>query len=225
MDIGGWMFYILSIFYTLQYALFQKRSFLLWASFFTGIGGLFKEYAFLSVIPIIVFLIFENRPSLFGFIKKAFLPGLLASLPVFILYIFCYKALGYTYLDWLKTNNELYSYPSRIAEYVKSFGSLLNFLGILFLCGAYALWREWQTISPRVKIYLLSIFLSCLPVFLWPAITQRILFNTIPFVVIISSFFIQKKKYHYMVILTLLLYLIFNFLLDSVILPLINLPF
>jgi len=44
-DVGGWAFYILSLYFTLRYSKTGDRKALLISAMFIGIGGLFKEYA------------------------------------------------------------------------------------------------------------------------------------------------------------------------------------
>lgn len=225
MDMGGFALYAFSLFYMLKYALSQDRKYLLYASLATGIGGLFKEYALLSVIPIIVFLVYEHHKNIIELIRKSFLPAIFSSVPILIVYMCVFFVFDYAYTDWLATNQILYSYSSRVVEYVKTFGALLNFLGILFVSGLYVLSQEWSTIEKRVRAFLVAVCFSCLPVFFWPAITERILYCTVPFVIIVASYAIKKyQKYQFVFIVLLSLYIVCNFLLDAVILPAINLP-
>lgn len=225
MDIGGWAFYLISIYFTLRYIKYIYQRDLLLASFAVGIGGLFKEYAFLAIIPIAAILVYENRSSLLNLVKNSFTPALLAVGPIILVYVWAYFQFDYTYLDWLRVNQTYYLYNSRIVEYIKSLGSLLNVLGILFLGGLLVLWAEWTNIDSRIKLFLLSIFASFLPILFWPAITQRILFITAPFVIIVSSFLFKKyQKYWYVFIPVLLFYILINFFMDSHILPNVNLP-
>jgi hypothetical protein len=198
---------------------------LLFSAAFIGLGSLFKEYAFLAISPIAVMLIYENRASFKKIIQKAFLPAVFATVPIILVYLFAYLKFHYTYLDWFGANKVTYVYPSRIIEYIKSFGSLLNLLGILFLCGLYVLSKDFEKIEKRIKVFLLGVFLSFLPVFSWPAITQRILFITVPFVIIISSFFIKKYENKYLWFFALLsVYILASFFMDSFILKVVDLP-
>ncbi len=229
MDIGGWTFYIISLFLLLRYSKSNNRRDLLSASIIVGIGSLFKEYALLGVIPIAVFLIYENRKSFTGLIKNSIIPAVFSSTPIITLYIFVYLKFGYTYADWL-TDSYKYSYSSsfilKIAEYIKSFGSLFNFLGIFVITGAYILWKEKNNLNGRTKLFIISAIASFLPVFAWGSITQRILFIMVPVSIIIACFFFKKyKKYYYWFLPVLAIYILINFFMDSFLLNFINLPF
>jgi len=226
MDIGGWISYIISIYFLLKYAESENKNYILFASLTVGIGGLFKEYAFLPIIPIAIFLIYDNRQSIFKIIKNSWLPTLLAVVPTFFVYSYTFLKFGYSYIDWLQINQETYVYSSRIIEYIKSLGSLLNLLGLLFLGGFFTLKKEWVDLNHRIKLFIISVFISILPIFFWPAITQRILFITVPFVVIVSSFFIKRyNKLFPVFVLVLFLYILVSFFMDSFLLKVVNLPF
>ncbi len=225
MDIGGWTFYAISLFFLWNYLESKKRKDILLASVMVGVGGLFKEYSFLGFLPIIGILLYENYKQLFVFIKKSFIPILIMLGPTVILHLLVYLKFGYTYFDWLSSNQEHYVYSSRLVEYIKSFGSLLNILGILFICGLAVLRKEWANLDFKIKLFLLLIFASLLPIFLWPAITQRILFITAPFIILVSGLFIKKcEKYWYVFIPILLIYILVSFLMDAFILNFVNLP-
>ncbi len=225
MDMGGWAFYLFSIYFLLRYSKFGQRKDILLASALVGLGGLFKEYAFLPTIPIAIFLIYESRWSLIKIIKNSWLPSLLAIVPTLLVYSFVYFKFGYSYLDWLQTNEQTYVYQSRIVEYIKSFGSVINLLGILFVAGLVAVYKEWGNLEKRTKLYIVSIGASFLPIFIWPAITQRILFITVPFVTMVATFaFRRYPKYAPVFILALVLYILASFTMDSFLLNFINLP-
>lgn len=229
MDMGGWMFYLISVYFTLHYAKSEQSRDLLLASIFAGIGGLFKEYALLGIIPIATFLIYENRKSFFNLVKKSIVPTVLSSGPIVVLYIYVYLKFDYTYADWVSDSYK-YNYSAnlllRIFEYIKSFGSLYNLLAIFVLAGFWVFWKERKNIETRISIFIIGGVLSFLPVFLWGGVTQRILFITVPVSVIIACFFFKKyNKYFYWFCLIFAIYLLLNFFMDSVLLNAINLPF
>ncbi len=228
MDIGGWAFYIFSIYFLFLYSESKNYKILLLSALMVSIGGLWKEYAFLGVIPIFCFLIYENWPNLLKAIKRGLWPALIVIIPTFILHFFVYKTFNYTYLDWLSQNQVLYSYHSRIIEYFKSFGSLFNFLSISFALGAYIFLKRGKEMMQEKKnrVFIISILLSVLPIFFWPAITQRILFITIPGAILISSLAFKKyEKYWCLFLILLIAYVLANFTMDSFILSYVNLPF
>ena len=225
MDIGGWTFYIISLYFLWQAMETENEKNILFASMAVGIGGLFKEYAFLAFIPLGFYLLYTHRFTK-KLLQKSILPILLSFLPILFVYIYVYLNFHYTYLDWFGQNTIQYVYHSRIIEYVKSLGSLLNFLGFLILGGLYVLWKDINIIDRKIKLFLIFIIISILPIFFWPAITQRILFITVPTAIFVSSFLLKKhQKYFYLFLFILILYLITNFFMDSFVLKAINLPF
>lgn len=229
MDMGGWAFYSASLFFILKYAKFLKSNDLLIASAIVGVGALFKEYSLLGILPIATFLIYENNKSILDLIKKSVLPSFLAVSPIVALYIFVYLKFDYTYADWI-TDSYKYDYSSnlvlRCLEYIKSLGSLYNIFAIFVLGGAWFLFKEYRFLSKRDLIFLTGSVLSFLPVFLWGGITQRILFITVPATALISGYFFKKHWNFYPIYyVSFVIYLVLNFLMDSVLLNSINLPF
>lgn len=228
MDMGGWAFYIFSIYFLFLYSKSKDYKKLLLSAAMVGLGGLWKEYAFLASIPILCFLVYENWPNLWKAVKRGFLPAVIVILPSLLLHFFIYQRFGYTYLDWLSQNKEIYVYVSRVLEYVKSLGSLLNFLFIPIIIGIWAIFKNGRVILPNGdnKAVVAGIFLSALPVLFWPAITQRILFIVVPSALTISAFAFKKfEGYWRWFLLIFLAYAIMSFTMDSYILNFVNLPF
>lgn len=232
MDMGGWFFYMLSLYFSLQYVNTSLRKFILLASLSVGVGLLFKEYAVLGVIPIACILVYENfyKNNLFYSLKKIFIkslvPAVLAIVPVLVLYIFIYYKFDYTYIDWLATNDERYVNFNKMAEYIKSFGSLLNILGILCVGGFYSLYKNWSQRDEKGKVFIVSVLLSVSSLFLWPGITQRVLFVSVPAIVLVSSFLFKRYiKYSNLFYIVFVVYFLFSLFMDSFILNFINLPF
>lgn len=195
-----------------------------------GVGGLFKEYAFLGVIPIALVLIYENWPRVLAIIKKSVIPALFVLVPILIVYIFVYEKFNYTYATWFSFNEGYYghSYSSKIIEYMKSFGSLYNFLAFFVISGGYYFIRDGKKLVPekRTRTFILLVIASFLPVFVWPAITQRILFITVPAMIVVASFLFKRFEKKWWIFLPLLaLYIVANFTMDAFILPNFNLPF
>ena len=228
MDIGGWAFYIFSIYFLFLYSETKSRKMLLLSALMVGVGGLFKEYAFLGAIPIFCYLVYEHFPSPKKIIRSGLLPAAIVLVPTFVLHFYVYQKFGYTYLDWLSSNQDYYVYASRISEYIKSLGSLVNLLALPFIFGLYHFIKNGVEIMPekKNKVFVLSLFVSILPIFFWPAITQRILFIIVPFLITLSAFAFKRYQKHWYVFLILLIpYILLSFTMNSFILPLINLPF
>ena len=230
MDIGGWFFYIASAYFLLNYVISKKYKYIIMASVAVGIGGLFKEYAFLGSIPIGIFLLYENWPYVGAYLKKIIIPTLIVIIPSVILHLTVYYSYGYTYLDWLDFNQGYYVYQSRIIEYIKTFGSLFNILGIVSVFGIYYFVHNKKSPVPcspadelgippptaggskRDRVYIISLILSVLPILFWPAITQRIVFITVPILTILAGFAVKKyEKYWSFIVPVLIVYILLSF--------------
>lgn len=224
-DIGGWVFYLLSLYFTLKYVRTGEKRALLFSALCIGVGGLFKEYALLATIPIAVVLGYENWRNPLVALKEGVFPALIALAPLGIVHVWVYLKFNYTYMDWLSYGSESYTYSSELVEYIKSFGSLYNVLAPLVIVGVYCFFRyqEELLVDKKTQIFIVSVVLSVLPVFIWPAITQRILFITMPAAILVASFAIKKyKKYSIVFLVLLAMYATISFTMDSIILPYVN---
>ncbi|HEX7724165.1 MAG TPA: glycosyltransferase family 39 protein [Candidatus Paceibacterota bacterium] len=227
MDIGGWSFYIFSLYFVWRYAESKSPQWIIWAAACIGIGGLIKEYAFLGGAAVAAYLIVEavrqKRAKPIGLLVGA---GIISLIPVGLLYIYIYYRFGYTYLDWLGFNAAYYTYHSRVLEYIKALGSLYNLSAIFVICGAVVIIRQWHSLSAEVRTFLIAFLVSFLPVFFWPAITQRILTITVPFSVLVAAFFFKRYEAHAWIFkIVLVVYVLATFCMDSYLLKAINVPF
>ncbi len=226
MDIGGWTMYVASLYFTLRYVQKGLTRDIVIAAVFVGIGGLYKEYAFLGSLSIGCVLLYRHGIS-WSFLRKSLMTGVIACAPIIVVSFFVFSHFHYTYLDWLGFNSETYVYDSKSIEYVKSFGSLLTVLIPLFFAGAYCMWKYGKEIvtDREACFFVLSVVVSALPVFVWPAITQRVLFITTPAVVLVSCFAFKRHERYWPIFAGLLvLYVLLSFFMDSHILNAVNLP-
>lgn len=233
MDIGGWLFFTLSLYLLYNYIESGRKADLMASALAISVGGFFKENAFFGVIVLTIVLIYESFPSPRLFIKKIFLPAIIVVIPAAIHHLSIFFAFNQGYLDFARENREIYKYSSRIAEYTKSFGSLLNWLAPVSLAGLFVLLKsglkrvsqEFGIDSKRI-VFIIGVLASSVPALIWPAITQRILFMIVPGLVILACFFIKKYEKYWPVFLPVVaLYAATSFLMDSFILDFVNLPF
>lgn len=226
MDIGGWMFYILSLYLLWKHAESRRTGDLLWSAAMVGIGGLFKEYAFLGAVAIAVYAIYEYRSSLKTLALRALETAAIALGPAALAYLWVYMKFGYTYADWFGSNAEHYIYASRSVEYIKAGGSLVNVLAFAFIGGLIVGIRHSKELGSELRAFVLAVFLSVLPVLFWPAITQRILTVAVPFIALASALLFARRPTRWPVFaLLLLIYIGVTFLMDSYILGAVELPF
>jgi hypothetical protein len=229
MDVGGWAFYIFSLYFLWRYSATKDVRLLFASAAAVGIGGLFKEYAFLGAAAIAAYLIGElaiKKIAFKDFLKRAGASAAIALAPFLVLSVAVSHAFGYTYADWFGANNEYYVYASRLKEFVKALGSLHNLLLPLALGGLWVIWKERKATAPETKAYLFAAFVSCLPVFVWPAITERILAPTVPVAVLFAAFLFRRYARRWYIFAAILaLYILATFFMDSYLLSAINLPF
>lgn len=222
MDIGGWTFYIISLYYSYSYLESGNTKWLWTASLLTGVGGLFKEYSFLAYVVIFGSILFLAGREWRKSIQPVFISGLITFVPVVLLNVYAYLTFDYTYFSWFFNQPE-YVYSSRILEYIKAFGSLYNFGWFLFLAGGYILLKRTKEVFIDKKIFFIwLVLLSSTAVFVWPIVT-RVLFITLPGVVMVSSLVLKKieKKWYFLVPL-LILYIISSYLMNPYILNFVN---
>lgn len=228
MDIGGWVFYILSLYFLLLYSRNGKLRDLLLSALAIGIGGLFKEYAFLACVAIFVYLVATQWRSPKSLIKNGLVSACVALAPFGVITFVVLHTFNYTYATWFAFNHHYYVYASRLIEYVKALGSIYNFLAFLVLGGAYLVWKKREELmpDPNDRIFVAAVACSVSPILFWPAITQRILFITVPAAIIVVCFLFKRyDKRRYLFLLVLVVYVVVSFIMNSVILPGVNLPF
>jgi hypothetical protein len=229
MDIGGWAFYIFALYFLYGYAQTGAKRDVLWAAAVIGIGGLFKEYAFLGGVALgalVVLRHFWSQKREWRGLAPAGAAVLIMIIPAIIVYAYVYQRFGYTYADWFTFNSGYYSYHSRIIEYVKALGSLMNILALLSLGGLVVLICRWKEIAREQKAFLLAALVSFLPIFFWPAITQRILTITVPFAIMVAAFLFRRYESRWAWFMpALAVYVAATFFMDSFILRAVNLPF
>lgn len=223
MDMGGWAFYVASLYFSYLYLETKENKWLWISSILIGIGGLFKEYAFLAFVVVFGLVIFVNWKQWKEIIKKVFFTGLLAFTPMFIINIYTFLNYNYTYLDWFAPNTNLYPELYRPFEYIKSFGSLYNFGWFLFVPGAYILFkRSKEVLKDKNLFFICLVILSSLVVFVWPVVT-RVLFITMPAVVLVSCLFINKLNRFWLAIFPIfILYVLSSYLMNACILDAVN---
>lgn len=231
MDIGGWAAYMASIYYAYRYMEAGDESRWIYvSSAIVGLGGLYKEYAFVACLVIAVAIIWKSYGNWKGILKKGSAAASLALAPAMLANVCGFYFFHYTYLDWFLYNQEAYVYQNRLVEFIKSFGSIYTFGWFLFAGGLYMLVRQSRRFfadkdPDRNTIFIWSVLFSSVVVLLWPVVT-RVLFITMPGVILVSCIAIQKiSRKYWLLIPILILYIISAYLMDSFILNFVNLPF
>lgn len=224
-DIGGWFFYLLALYFLAGYARSGARRDILFASLAAGVGGLFKEYALVAAIPIGAMLLFDHGRRPLALIRESFLPALLAAGPLLLVHGWVFAAYHFTYLDWYRFNDRAYGYHAWLPNAIKSFGAVLNLLAVPAAFGAYVSARAARL--DRRTIFLASLLVPACVIFLWPSITERVVFLAVPAAAAFAcAAFERSGRLLWLWAPPLLLaYAAISLTLDSHILPAVNLPF
>ncbi len=227
MDIGGWFFYILSIFMLYLYIESGRYRDLFYAALAIAVGGFFKENAFVAAIPVACVALYEDYRFPVRFLQRTIPLGLVVVIPTALYHLYIYEHFGYLYTYWVRLAGT-FQYSSIIVEYIKSLGSLLTLLAPLAAIGAIFLIRPIPgfMVDTKKKIFVAAVLVSAIPAVMWPAITQRVLFLAVPGLILIASFFVKRfEKYWYVFLPVAALYVIIGFAMDAYILNFVNLPF
>lgn len=191
-DISGWFFAIATITIFLIGIRKSSKSLLLLASTVGFLGSLCKETGVLGLLFSGLFLVFswlKKKDS--QYLKKIFY----ISVPFIILQsiflsILLHKG-GSSFLTWFKFNNE--TVTGLRTPYLFFFTELSTFhiLWLYSVVGFYLLVKSKVRTLSSQGILLLSLFISTLPIFAWPAFLNRILYIQYLFVVPFSLFTVK----------------------------------
>lgn len=224
MDIGGWFFYVLSLYWLYRYVESGRYRDVFFSALAIAIGGFFKENSFVAFVPIALVLLYEYYRMPLVYLKCVIPLGLLIAVPMVVLHVAIYLKYGYMYTYWIRLAGT-FEYPSILAEYVKSFGSLLTFLTPIAVTGALILWKERVSMDAKRWVFLIGVMISTIPAIMWPAITQRVLFLVLPWVIILAGFCIKRyERYWYAFLPIVAIYIATGFAMDAYILDFVNLP-
>lgn len=227
MDMGGWAAYVASIYYSYRYI--ESKNDNKWiyiSSVIIGVGGLYKEYAFVACVVLAGVVIWKNYSNWKKIISIGIVAFILSFMPILILNIYSYYVYHYTYIDWFIFNQGEYSYQNRLVEFVKAFGSIFTIGWLLFIGGLYFLIKRSKNIFIDYNIaFIWFVIFSSFAVLLWPVVT-RVLFITMPATILVSSLFIERfiNKF-WIIFIILVFYIISAYYMDSFILNFVNLPF
>jgi len=192
MDIGGYAFYLASILALLFYVDRKDRRFLFVAVACASVGGLFKEYAFVALLPIAIVLIVEHGRNFVALVRASWLPALIACIPVALVHTAVFLTYHYTYLDWYRYNTHQYAYHAQFSESVKSVGATLQLLLIPAVLGVFYFLRSYQKIELDRRTFLLSIIPPAFVALAWPSVTERLMFLAVPTAAVFACLFFKR---------------------------------
>jgi len=227
-DMGGWFFFLLTTLFAIKYyqSQLQDKKYFLYAILAAAIGILFKEYGALGMISLGLLILF-SQISFKDKIKKILqAAGLFIIIPG-LYYLFFYLKFNYSYFNWYFQIANLYIANPDAPASNYNIVLLIKVLGWLFLAGwpifLWGVYQQWKDYDKKRIICLAALLPASLTFLAWPALTQRIAFIFVPWLVLIASFGLSKIKNRYIVIIVILIYASINYLTRPWLLSMINL--
>ena len=221
-DMGSFMFYLAAAYFSLEYIYTQKESNIYWAGVMTGTGGLFKEYALGGYFIIVGALLYTAYSQNKKILRSLVIATLMSFVPVALVHLSVYLQYHYTYLDFYNFMRvqPSHAYHSKIIEHTKALGYMYNVGFILFGYSLYLICKNRiKYFDDKTLAYLIIIFISASPIFMYPGITERLDFIVAPFLILISCVAIKEHENRWTWFLPLVaVYLVASFCMDEYIL-------
>lgn len=197
MDISGWFWFALSLLFLWRHIETGESRFLWHAALIAGVGGLFKEYAYLAFVPagLYVLCLHARAPRM---LLTASLPFILALVPTFLVHAGVYLIYGYSYLDWYGMNARTFGWEGWAGNAARSFLVSLSFLAPVAALGAFAFAREMRRAYDAERIlFILALVPPALAVLLWPIITERFVFMIVPLAGLMAAYAVKRYERHW----------------------------
>lgn len=154
-DMGGWFFYLFSLFLTLLYFKTKNIKLIILNGFFSGVGLLMKEHGGLGVLFFGLMVLFAGRFVLKEKILKLLYFGAFFLIPFLAVQILVFKYFHFTYWDWFLMNRAGTDHGSFFLIIFKYLGQLFRILSFLWPFVLIGLWRELREKNwERLKIFL-----------------------------------------------------------------------
>lgn len=193
MDGSGWFWFMLSLLFSSFYMEQGSRRYLWGAALAAGIGTLFKEYAFFAFLPLGIVVLYRNWFDMRGLVQDA-LPCVISLAPLVLVHGGVYLIYGYSYLDWYGMNTTVFGFTGWAWNAGRSFLVVLSFMLPVSLLGIVAL---SSVKDGRTKVFIASLILPALAVFLWPIITERLVFLAVPLFALLGAFAVARYECHW----------------------------
>lgn len=162
-----------------------------------GIGTLFKEYAFFAFLPLGLYLLYKQWRTPGRFILSL-LPLALSLVPLLLVHVGVYFGTGYSYLDWYGMNSRTFAFTDWGWNAMRSFLVVLSFMLLVAVLGGFAFWQEMRKhADPKRIFFVLSLILPAAAVFLWPIITERLVFLIVPLAALLTAYAVKANERHW----------------------------
>lgn len=207
-DMGGWFFYLLSIFLTLLYFKTKNGKLIILNGFISGLGFLMKEAGGLGVLFFTLMVLSGRGFNVKEKILKIFYFGIFLLIPFATVQILIFKYFHFTLLDWyfmagpgIDAGKE-----SPLLIVLRFLGQLFRILGILWPLVLIGIWQELREKNwERIKIFLVLIPAS-FSFLLWTVGGGgRAAFIFAPLGILLASYGCKKIKPWIMVLIILII--------------------
>lgn len=205
MDLSGWFWFVLSLLFLFMHidregaeGGLPGRRYLWLAVLAAGIGGLFKEYAYIGLVPVGLFLLWEHGRSPSRLISRSVPLALAAIVPTLLVHAGVYLIYGYTYLDWYGMNASTFAWQGWLWNSARSFLVVLSFLLPIALFGLRAFVLEMrQERDTRRALFVATLVLPALAVLAWPIVTERLVFLIVPLAGLLAAYAVKRHERHW----------------------------
>lgn len=194
MDGSGWFWFMVSLLFSFLYMEQGSRRYLWSAALTAGVGTLFKEYAFFAFLPLGVVILYRHRFDVRGIVGDV-LPCIVSLLPLLLVHVGVYLIYGYSYLDWYDMNTTMFGFSDWVWNAGRSFLVVLSLMLTVSILGVLSL--RAMVNDSRTKVFIASFILPALAVFLWPIITERLVFLSVPLFALLAAFAVARYERHW----------------------------
>ena len=153
-DVGGWFFYLFSIYLTLLYFEKKDEKLITLNGFIGGLGLLMKEHGGLGALFFGLMILFSKDFNIKEKILKIARFAIFFLISIVPIQILVFEYFHFSYLDWYLLNKPVAGEPIILIAF-RYLGQLFRVLGVLWIFVIIGIWREFREKNwQRIKIFL-----------------------------------------------------------------------
>jgi hypothetical protein len=199
MDITGWFWFMLSMLFLAMYADTSSRRHLWFAVLAAGVGGLFKEYAYVAFGPIALYMVWESLPwkgmaAPLMLVRKNVVLVAAAVVPTILVHFGVYLIYGYTYFDWYGMNTSTFAFEGWLENSARSYLVILSFMLPIAIVGAMQIIKRRALLGARRATFIAVFAIPAFAMLAWPIITERLVFLVVPVAALFAAFAIARYE-------------------------------
>ncbi|MBI2625254.1 MAG: glycosyltransferase family 39 protein [Candidatus Nealsonbacteria bacterium] len=193
-DMGGWFFYLLSIYLTLLYFKNKNERLIAINGLLSGIGVFMKETAGLGVIFFGLMVLFSGSLNIKEKIFKIARFGAFFLVPFALIQVLIFRYFHITFLDWYLMGTSRFG-EGLLLVFLRYLGQLFRVLGALWPLVLIGIWQELREKNlERIKIFL-ALIPSSFSFLLWTfGGGGRVAFIFAPLGIVLASYGLYGQK-------------------------------